>query len=199
MAIATWERAIATGEPYDVEYRIRRADGVYRWFHVRGTPLRDVRGHIIRWYVLETDINDRKRAEALLASEKRLLEMVAGRQSLSEILEVLCQLAESAMDGCYCSILLVDPSGTKFQEAIAPSLAAEFNEAAHGWPLQDRGGPCVTAARDKIQVIMSDVAYRHALAQRMARARKTPRSEVVLVDADRILGRKGLGHLCALL
>ena len=158
LAIATWERAIATAEPYDVEYRIRRADGVYRWFQVRGTPLRDVRGHVIRWYELETDINDRKRAEALLASEKLLLEMVAGRQSLSAILEVLCQLAESAMDGCYCSILLVDPSGTKFQEAIAPSLAPEFNEAAHGWLLQDRGGPCVTAARDKIQVIMSDVA-----------------------------------------
>jgi PAS domain S-box-containing protein len=155
---SAWERAIATGETYEIEHRIRRADGVYRWFHVRGLPLRDARGDIVRWYVLQTDIDDRKRAEALLASEKRLLEMVAGRQSLSEILEVLCQLAEDTMDDCYCSILLVDPTGNKFEEAIAPSLAAEFNEAARGWSLQDRGGPCVTAAREKIQVIMSDVA-----------------------------------------
>ena len=158
LTVATWEQAIATGEPYDVEYRIRRADGVYRWFHVRGTPLRDTQGDIIRWYVLETDINDRKQAEALLASEKRLLEMVAGRQSLSEILEVLCQLAEDTIDGSCCSIVLVDPSGTKFQEAIAPSLATEFNDAVRGWPLHLRGGPCVMAARDKTQVIMSDVA-----------------------------------------
>jgi PAS domain S-box-containing protein len=132
LTIATWEQAIATGEPYDVEYRLRRADGVYRWFHVRGTPLRDTQGDIIRWYVLETDINDRKRAEALLASEKRLLEMVAGCQSLSEILGVLCQLAETTIDDSYCSIVLVDPSGTKFQEAIAPSLATEFNDAVRG-------------------------------------------------------------------
>src|SRR5262249_23111212 len=44
------------------------------------------------------------------------------------------------------------------QEAIAPSLAAEFNDAVRGWPLDRIGGPCVMAARDKIQVIMSDVA-----------------------------------------
>ena len=66
---------------------------------------------------------------------------------------------KSTIDDCYCSILLVDPSGNKFQEAIAPSLATEFNDAARGWPLHHRGGPCVTAARDKTQVIMSDVAF----------------------------------------
>lgn len=155
--IAAWDRSLTTGEPYDVEQRMRRADGAYRWFHVRGKPRRDVQGTIVRWYMIETDIDDRRRAETLLAGEKRLLEMVAGRQSLSEVLEALCQLAESTMDGCYCSIVLVDPSGTKFQQAIAPSLAAEFNDTVRDWPLQRRGGPCVKAARDRVQVIMKDV------------------------------------------
>jgi GAF domain-containing protein len=54
--------------------------------------------------------------------------------------------------------VLVDPTGTKLQETIAPSLAAEFNESMRGWPLDRIGGPCVMAARDKVQVIMSDVA-----------------------------------------
>ena len=78
--IAAWKRAIDTGEPYEIEQRMRRADGIYRWFHVRGLPLRDAQDRVARWYVLETDIDDRKRAEALLAGEKRLLEMVAGGQ-----------------------------------------------------------------------------------------------------------------------
>jgi PAS domain S-box-containing protein len=62
--------AIASGEPYDLEARIRRFDGVYRWFQIRGLPLRGTSDHIVRWYVLLTDIDDRKRAEeAIRASE----------------------------------------------------------------------------------------------------------------------------------
>ena len=56
-------QAIVAGEPYDFEARIRRFDGVYRWFQIRGLPLRDTSKHIARWYVLLTDIDDRKRAE----------------------------------------------------------------------------------------------------------------------------------------
>ena len=62
--------AIASGEPYDFEARIRRFDGAYRWFQVRGLPLRDSGERIARWYVLLTDIDDRKCAEeAIRASE----------------------------------------------------------------------------------------------------------------------------------
>jgi PAS domain S-box-containing protein len=66
-------QAIASGGPYDFEARIRRFDGVYRWCQVRGLPLREPAGQIARWYVLLTDIDDRKRAEdALRASERNL-------------------------------------------------------------------------------------------------------------------------------
>src|SRR4029434_4925813 len=50
--------AIASGEPYDFEARIRRFDGTYRWFQIRGLPLRSTAGRIARWYVLLTDIDD---------------------------------------------------------------------------------------------------------------------------------------------
>jgi hypothetical protein len=71
LAADRWRQAVETGNVYDVEERIRRADGVYRWFHARGLPLRDAAGHIVRWYVLLTDIEDRKHAEeALRASEQ---------------------------------------------------------------------------------------------------------------------------------
>src|SRR6266446_2135501 len=71
--LATWRRSVETGHPYQSEYRIRRADGAYRWFHVRSLPWRDTEGRIIRWYTLRTDIDDRKQAEdALRASELNL-------------------------------------------------------------------------------------------------------------------------------
>ena len=65
--IDAYRRAIETGQPLDFESRSRRADGVYRWFHVRGRPQRDAEGRIVRWYNLVTDIDERKRAEAALA------------------------------------------------------------------------------------------------------------------------------------
>src|SRR5262249_9835769 len=95
---------------------------------------------------------------ALLAGEKRLLGMVASGRPMRDILTSLCGLVESIASGCYCSIVLLDPGATELQEAIAPSLPAEFNDAVRGWPLNRVGGPCVMAARDNTQVIMADVA-----------------------------------------
>jgi len=72
-AIEVWMEAIKTSQPYDVKERLRRFDGVYRWFEVRGFPLRDPDGRIVNWCVLLTDIDDRQRAEeALRASERNL-------------------------------------------------------------------------------------------------------------------------------
>jgi len=68
-----WSRSVATGHPFNVEVRIRRADGAYRWFHCRGLPSRDVEGRIVRWYNLLTDVEERINAEeALRASEHHL-------------------------------------------------------------------------------------------------------------------------------
>ncbi|PYR92349.1 MAG: Fis family transcriptional regulator [Acidobacteria bacterium] len=73
--IAAWTHAFATGLPYEFEHRMRRADGVYRWFQLRGLPLRDDEGRIVRWYVLMSDIDERKEAEEKLRrSEADLLE-----------------------------------------------------------------------------------------------------------------------------
>jgi formate hydrogenlyase transcriptional activator len=65
--IDAWRRAIESGQPLKSEHRSRRADGVYRWFQLRGIPQRDAEGRIVRWYHLATDIDDRKRAEDKLA------------------------------------------------------------------------------------------------------------------------------------
>ena len=76
---AAWMRSVDAVSVYDVDHRLRRADGVYRWFHARGLPLCDSEGRALRWYVLFTDIHDRKQAqekvqhsEAVLAESQRL-------------------------------------------------------------------------------------------------------------------------------
>ena len=66
-----FNKAIATSTPYEIEYRLRRFDGVYRWFYSRGVPLRDASGNITCWYALQTDIEDRKRAEQALHESER--------------------------------------------------------------------------------------------------------------------------------
>src|SRR5713101_829576 len=65
-AVAAWRHSVETGDPYDVDHRLRRADGTYRWFHSRGLSLRDPKGRIVRWYNLLTDIDDRRRGEEKL-------------------------------------------------------------------------------------------------------------------------------------
>ncbi|MCK9689458.1 PAS domain-containing sensor histidine kinase [Scleromatobacter humisilvae] len=66
-------QSMASGEPYEFEVRLRRFDGVYRWFQVRGRPLRDTDGRILHWYALHTDIDDLKRAEEQLGLNEAFL------------------------------------------------------------------------------------------------------------------------------
>src|SRR5215467_3527658 len=73
--LAAWTHSLETGNPYDVEHRLLGTNGIYRWFHVGGLPARDAEGRIIRWSLLLTDIEDRKRAEETLRrNESDLIE-----------------------------------------------------------------------------------------------------------------------------
>src|SRR6266404_2795721 len=153
-----WRSVLASSEPGEIEGRLRRFDGVYRWFLFRATPSFDNDGRVVKWFGTNTDIEDRKRAECLLAGENHVLEMTAQGSSLESILEALCRVVEQTASGCYCSVILLDPSGSKIQQAIAPSLPSSYNDRFPGVPVDREGGPCTEAARRKTQVIVSDVA-----------------------------------------
>ena len=77
---ATWEQIMASGAPGEAEARLRRHDGEYRWFLFRTSPLRDADGAIVKWYGVNTDIEDRKRAEVEL---RRAYDSFADAQRLS--------------------------------------------------------------------------------------------------------------------
>jgi len=82
--IEAWKKTIETGQVQDIEIRLRRADGVFRWFQDRAVPARDTEGKISDWYVLLTDIDDRKRAEQKLQKNEEDLRTIldAIRQSV---------------------------------------------------------------------------------------------------------------------
>jgi PAS domain S-box-containing protein len=278
-----WKRSVETGQAYDDEHRIRRADGTYRWFHVHSLPLRDTDGRIVRWYALFTDIDDRKTAEealrrneayleeaqrlshtgsfgwhvstgeiyfsdetlrifelepanqltlegafervhpedrqrirelidsavlqrkdfdyehrllmphgsikylrvvghpreesadlefvgavtditerkqveALLAAEKRSLEMIASGASLTAILEDLCSAIDAQSPGVSSSVLLTDTEGKRLWPAAGPKLPRGWSQAIAGGAIGPRAGSCGTAAFRKKLVITSDIA-----------------------------------------
>jgi len=68
---ATWQRIMTSEAPGEAEARLRRHDGAYRWFLFRTNPLRDEQGNIAKWYGINADIEDRKRAEDALRKSER--------------------------------------------------------------------------------------------------------------------------------
>jgi len=152
-----WETQPEVNHAGEYEVRLRRSDGVFRWFSIRREPLHDRAGALLRWYGTAADIEDRKRGEDLAAGEKRLLEMVTSGHSMQGILEALCQFVESMASGCYCSVVLVDPSRTCLEHGAAPSLPDSFVTSIVGRPLNADSGPCAMAAYLNEQVIAADL------------------------------------------
>src|SRR6266513_1862833 len=104
------------------------------------------------------DISQRKRREALLAGENRVLEMVAKGDSLAEILDSLCLLVEEQSSGVLASILLMDPNGKQLRHGAAPNLPQPYTNAIDGLVIGPAVGSCGTAGYRAEQVIVSDIA-----------------------------------------
>jgi len=104
------------------------------------------------------DISKRKQGEALLAGEKRLLEMVAKGDSLPSILDSICRLVEELCSGCLCSILLLDSSGKRLWHGAGPSIPKPYAQAIDGFVIGPDVGSCGSAAYRAEQVIVSDIA-----------------------------------------
>lgn len=66
-----WQDSVSAAQPFETEYRLRRADGEYRWHLARALPTRDADGNVVRWFGTSTDIHDRKVAEQALTDASR--------------------------------------------------------------------------------------------------------------------------------
>jgi len=112
------DRSVATPAAYELEMRLRKGDGTYRWFLVRYNPLRDDQGQLIRWYLACTDIDDRKRIEDRMRNETIALREDLDRASMFEeivgsspaLQRVLAQVAKVAQTDA--TVLIVGETGT---------------------------------------------------------------------------------------
>jgi PAS domain S-box-containing protein len=82
---AEWSRSLATGEPFEAECRVRSVESEYRWLLARAAPLRDDNGQILRWYGINTDIEDRRRAEDALHKTQAELAHVTRVTTMGEL------------------------------------------------------------------------------------------------------------------
>jgi PAS domain S-box-containing protein len=155
---AKWRAACASGEPFESESRHRDVHGNYRWLLVRAVPLRNEQSEIQKWYGTAIDIEDRKRAEALLAGEKRLLEMIATGVPFKEIANALCQIIEQQRPGTLASVLLVNCDGVHLDVIAGPNLPGGWDRQMEQLPIGPCAGSCGTAAYRGSPVIVSDIA-----------------------------------------
>ena len=88
-------RAVGSGQPYDIELRQRGADSGYRWFRAQGLPVRDAEGQIIRWCVLQTDIDERKRSEEALRQMEEMLRSTRRKLSAAMQIATVAELSAS--------------------------------------------------------------------------------------------------------
>jgi PAS domain S-box-containing protein len=140
----------------DFEQRLLMPDGSVKYVRVVGHP-REESGDL-EFVGSVTDITERKRAEALLAAEKRSLEMIATGASLTTILDDLCRAIDARSPSVISSVLLMDPDGKRLWPVAGPEVPRGWSQAIAGGAIGPRAGSCGTAAFLKKRVITSDIA-----------------------------------------
>jgi PAS domain S-box-containing protein len=133
-----WGRAISSGSAFEIEFRLRRNDGAYRWFLSRHNPVRDDQGKVLRWYAACADIEDRKRAEERLQRENAALreeinqasmfeEIVGSSEALRKVLSQISKVAPSDS-----TVLILGQTGTG-KELIARAIHKRSTRAARAF------------------------------------------------------------------
>jgi formate hydrogenlyase transcriptional activator len=111
-----WRELLVSGEPGEIEARLRRHDGVYRWFLIRVEPFRDEAGKLVRWYGTSTDIENLKQAERKLREEERELRRIT--DAIPEAIVVL----DSSGNPLYANQAMLDYTGLTSEDLGVPYL-----------------------------------------------------------------------------
>jgi formate hydrogenlyase transcriptional activator len=152
-----WE-ASNNPKPSECEVRLRRSDGLFRWFVLQREPLTNEAGVLVRWCGIATEIHDRKRTEWLHLAEMRTLQMITEGASLADILDHICSSVDLQISPSITTILLMDQDGKKLWPSAGPRVPVDWTRAITPLAVAADTGLCATAAFLKTRVIVSDVA-----------------------------------------
>jgi PAS domain S-box-containing protein len=137
--VSSWQTAVADGKPYDTQYRLRRHDGVYRWFLNKAIPVRDAAGAITAWIGTATDIDERKRAEDALRVVVEAASAFAGTLDATVALQRLAEIAAAHLAD-WCGVYVYDAENRLRPVAIAhadPSRVRFVREYQRRYPIRD--------------------------------------------------------------
>jgi PAS domain S-box-containing protein len=144
-------------ELFTTEYRLRGADGDYRWLVETAEPRRRADGSFAGYIGTAIDRTGRRQEESFHAGQTRILEMVAASAPLPEILTSLVLLMEAQIEGMLCSILVLSADRMHVKHGAAPSLPPAYIEAVNGAVIGPHHGSCGTAMYLKRPVVVTDV------------------------------------------
>jgi PAS domain S-box-containing protein len=113
-----WTHSLATGDPYQVEFRLQRADGVYRWHLSRATVQRSVEGEMLRWFGTNTDIESAKQTEAAL--ERLTMEATHANRAKSDFLAAMSHELRTPLNaiGGYAQLIELGVRGPVTPEQV---------------------------------------------------------------------------------
>src|ERR1700733_8900523 len=111
-----WRRLLIIGEPGEMEARLRRRDGVFRWFLMRVEPLRDETGTIIRWYGICTDIQVLKETEAKLREDEREL------RRITDVIPQAIVVQDVARNSLCANRVALEYTGLAMEDVVKPDF-----------------------------------------------------------------------------
>jgi signal transduction histidine kinase/PAS domain-containing protein len=154
----TLERAVQERSDFELDHRIVLPGGEVKHIHVVGHPVLNVSGELVEYIGTTMDVTERNLSEALLSSEKHILEMIARGAPLPAVLNDLCSAIDEQSPGLISTVLSVDADGQKLWPVAGPGVPHGWTRMVSPLAIGPCAGSCGTAAYRKETVMVSDIA-----------------------------------------